>query len=104
MVTLSGPTCSGKTTTASRFVSALRTAGRRVGVISIDDFFKSQKRLKKESVERGLDKVDYDSALAIDLDLFEKCIKDILAKKKTAATTLCSCGGLILGIIQRPLR
>lgn len=81
IVTLSGPTCSGKTTTANRFISAIENGGGRVGVISIDDFYKSRKVLEKESKERGLLKVDYDSALSIDLDCFEECIDGILDKK-----------------------
>ena len=81
IVTLSGPTCSGKTTTASRFISAVEKNGGSVGVISIDDFYKSRKRLEIESRERGLLKVDFDSALSIDLDYFEECIDGILEKK-----------------------
>ena len=82
IVTLSGPTCSGKTTTAARFISAIEQSGKRVGVISIDDFYKSREVLKKESLERGLQKVDYDSALSIDLPYFEECMDGILEKKK----------------------
>ena len=81
IITLSGPTCSGKTTTASRFISALEKKGGKVGVISIDDFYKSRKQLEKESKERGLSEVDYDSALSIDLDFFEECIDGILEKQ-----------------------
>lgn len=81
IITLSGPTCSGKTTTASKFISAIEHSGKKVGVISIDDFYKARKVLEKESMERGLDKVDYDSALSIDLDYFEECVDGILEKK-----------------------
>lgn len=81
VVTLSGPTCSGKTTTASRFISVIERSGKRVGVISIDDFYKSRELLERESKERGLSKVDYDSALSIDLDYFEECMDGILEKK-----------------------
>lgn len=81
IVTLSGPTCSGKTTTASRFISAVEAGGGRVGVISIDDFYKSRRQLEIESRERGLDEVDYDSALSIDLDYFDECMDGILDKK-----------------------
>ena len=81
IITLSGPTCSGKTTTASRFISVVENIGGTVGVISIDDFYKSREQLTKESKERGLLKVDYDSALSIDLDYFEECIDGILEKR-----------------------
>ncbi len=83
IVTLSGPTCSGKTTTSSRFISLLENAGIRTAVISIDDFFKSREELVEHSEEKGLDKVDYDSAFAIDLDYFKLCINDIKNKKMT---------------------
>ena len=78
IITLSGPTCSGKTTTASRFISAIESTGKKVGVISIDDFYKARAVLEAESKERGLEKVDYDSALSIDLELFEECVDGIL--------------------------
>lgn len=81
IITLSGPTCSGKTTTASRFIGAIERSGGRVGVISIDDFYKSREQLDRESEERGLDGVDYDSALSIDLDYFEECMDRILEKR-----------------------
>ena len=80
IVTLSGPTCSGKTTTSSRFISQLEGAGIRTAVISIDDFFKSRDELVERSKVNGLDKVDYDSAFAIDLDCFRECINDIKNK------------------------
>ena len=50
-------------------------------MISIDDFYKSRELLERESKERGLSKVDYDSALSIDLDYFEECMDGILEKK-----------------------
>lgn len=81
IITLSGPTCSGKTTTASRFISEIEKCGKKVGVISIDDFYKARDVLKKESAERGLVEVDYDSAQSIDIDYFEKCIDGILEGK-----------------------
>ncbi len=81
LITLSGPTCSGKTTTANRFISAFEASGFKTGVISIDDFFKAKEVIEKESKERGLSEIDYDSANAIDLVLFKKCIDDILEKK-----------------------
>ena len=82
IITLSGPTCSGKTTTAMRLISLIEKSGKRVGVISIDDFYKSREILNAESKSRGLSSVDYDSAMSIDLDYFEKCIDGILADKK----------------------
>jgi uridine kinase len=39
VITLSGPTCSGKTTTAAKLVSEPTAKGKKVHVISIDDFY-----------------------------------------------------------------
>ena len=36
---LTGPTCSGKTTTAELLTDAFEAAGKQIHVISIDDFF-----------------------------------------------------------------
>ncbi len=83
IVTLSGPTCSGKTTTANRFISLLEKAGRRTGVISIDDFYRSRAELVSISAQKGLEKVDYDSVFSIDLDCFKLCIDDIFDGRVT---------------------
>jgi len=83
IVTLSGPTCSGKTTTSSRFISQLENAGIRTAVISIDDFFKSRDELFEHSKINGHEKVDYDSAFAIDLDYFRECVDNIKSKRMT---------------------
>ena len=57
-ILLSGPTCSGKTTTANKLIDEFHEAGKAVTVISIDDFF-------KERIEaRRLAKADRDFALA----------------------------------------
>ena len=40
IVLLSGPTCSGKTTTAKKLIDDFNSIGKEVTVISIDDFFK----------------------------------------------------------------
>lgn len=39
LVSLAGPSCSGKTTTAHRLISLLEKAGKHVKVLSTDDFF-----------------------------------------------------------------
>ena len=63
-VTLSGPTCSGKTTTATKLTAEIEAAGKRAVVVSIDDFFKE--RLHPNTVDYI---VDYDTVDAIDLPL-----------------------------------
>lgn len=70
-ITLSGPTCSGKTTAAELLVDAMNVCGKSVGVISIDDFYLERRVLDS----RG--KLDYDSVDTIDLELLKKVIDGI---------------------------
>jgi len=75
-ILLSGPTCSGKTTTASKLIDEFHEAGKAVTVISIDDFFHERKdaRTVKED-----EKLDYDSVEVLDLPLLRDCIKNAKA-------------------------
>jgi uridine kinase len=70
---LSGPTCSGKTTTANKIIEGYHNIGKAVTVISIDDFFYdvSEERVIKED-----GKIDYDSVDVLDLELLGECIKN----------------------------
>lgn len=68
---LSGPTCAGKTTTANKIITDLEESGRRVTVISLDNFFKP--RTEQRSVI-GNDDLDYDSVNALDLEILSKCV------------------------------
>ncbi len=75
-VALSGPTCSGKTTTAGILVDKLTRAGRNVRVVSIDDFFLDRPILEKEAKEKG-EPVDLDSVKAIDLEYLKNFVDGI---------------------------
>lgn len=66
LITLSGPTCSGKTTAAGKLSDAIDRRGCRATVISLDDFFKDGLR--------GMKNVNYESADAIDLECFHDCV------------------------------
>lgn len=77
-ITLSGPTCSGKTTTANKLTAEIAAAGKNAMVLSIDDFFRERTMPK---VIGG--NVDYDSVAAIDLDYLSVCIESMLSGKKT---------------------
>lgn len=65
-IALSGPTCSGKTTTADRLIEKIGASGHHAVVISIDDFFRDRCGNDRNRVD--LAPPDYDSVDAIDLD------------------------------------
>ncbi len=75
-ILLSGPTCSGKTTTANKLIDEFHEVGKAVTVISIDDFFheRDDARTVKEN-----EKLDYDSVDVLDLPLLRDCIKNAKA-------------------------
>ena len=64
-VALSGPSCSGKTTTAGKLEALLSAAGRRVVSISIDDFY-----LDRDDEADRIHIPDYESPDALDLEMF----------------------------------
>ena len=72
-ILLSGPTCAGKTTTANKIISDFNEVGKKVTVISIDDFFLD--RLEQREVCHDK-KIDYDSVDVLDLPLLASCIKN----------------------------
>lgn len=78
IVTLSGPTCSGKTTTANTLTRRIREEGLHAVVLSIDDFFLD--RADRNNVSGEVP--DYDSVKALDLEYLEY-FTDRLMKGKT---------------------
>lgn len=71
LIGLSGPTCAGKTTAASIITDQLQQAGRRVHIISVDDFFREQPHGKDLMYDpQGAEKLDFDSIDALDFELF----------------------------------
>ena len=72
-ILLSGPTCAGKTTTAQKIISDFHEAGKKVTVISIDDFFLDRIEQREVSHDK---KIDYDSVDVLDLPLLAECIKN----------------------------
>ncbi len=66
-IALSGPTCSGKTTTAGMLIDKLKATGKDVKVISIDDFFLNRETLAAEAKKSGVP-IDLDSVKAIDME------------------------------------
>ncbi len=75
IVLLSGPTCSGKTTTAKKLISEFSERGKTVAVISIDDFFYDRAVL----IDRAKGgRIDFDSPTTIDMEALSLAVSDIL--------------------------
>lgn len=78
IITLSGPTCSGKTTTAKILVDQIERSGRHAVVISIDDFY-------LDNLRQGIGKnkkIDFDSVKTIDLEYLGAFTKSLLAYER----------------------
>ena len=73
VIGLSGPSCSGKTTTATKLIDTLSKMGREVHLVSIDNFFKDTTKPSGDDTS-----VDFDSINALDLVAFENCINEII--------------------------
>ena len=72
ILTVSGPSCSGKTTASTRLMEALRKNGDQTVLVSIDDFFRDRPETKTTS-----ETLDYDSVNAIDLAYLTEVIAGI---------------------------
>lgn len=84
VLTLCGPSCSGKTTLCNRLTRALSDAGRQAKLISIDDFFLDREELNRAAANFG-GEIDYDSVASLDLPTLEKCISEL---DKTGVTAI----------------
>lgn len=77
LICIAGPSSSGKTTFSDRLVMELKSRGIHPVRISIDDYYK-----KRELVPLGDDgKPDFESIDALDIDLFNQNIIDLLNGK-----------------------
>ncbi len=86
LIGLSGPTCSGKTTAASLLIRRLEAAGRRVHLISVDDFFREQPHGTGRHAmndPEAAKKLDFDSIDALDFPLFQACLDELMHKGRT---------------------
>ncbi len=72
ILTVSGPSCSGKTTASERLMEEMRLNGDTAVRISIDDFFRDCPPKGEDTV-----KLDYDSVHAIDFDYLTEVIQKI---------------------------
>lgn len=77
IIALSGPSCAGKTTTAHRIIARLSETGRRVQVVSLDDFYRPRDELIAESAGKG--EIDFDSPATLDWAKLSAFIDDVMA-------------------------
>ncbi len=82
-VLIAGPSSSGKTTTCKRLASYLTAEGYNPVKISIDDFFKERDDSPKD--ENG--NYDFECLEAIDLELFNSCLKRLLNNEEVKMPT-----------------
>lgn len=82
-IALSGPSCSGKTTTSHKLVSDLVRSGKRVKVISLDDFYLPRDLLLARARDNG-SKLDFDSPDTLDWDTLSVFI-DAIRQGKVAS-------------------
>ncbi len=80
-LTLTGPTCSGKTTASKKLISEFAERGRKVKIISLDDFFKDRSVLVAEAEAEGR-ALDFDSEKALDIPCLSKFMEDIQAGRE----------------------
>lgn len=83
LVLIAGPSSSGKTTTANKLQLFLKGRGYKPVTLSTDDYF-------KERDETPLDEngnKDYESINAIDIDLFNKQLKDLIDGQEVLVPT-----------------
>lgn len=81
IVTLSGPSCSGKTTTAGKLISEISSMGKRVFIISFDDFFRSIEH-ERHGEKVKAESFDFDSVSAIDIGYLSECVEGIMEGEK----------------------
>ncbi|MCI8331402.1 MAG: hypothetical protein HFE78_01045 [Clostridiales bacterium] len=81
IVTLSGPSCSCKTTVVKKLVRDVSEAGKSIKIISIDDFFLSRITSREEALKKG-EKIDFDSIDAIDFAYFCECCNRLFSGHK----------------------
>lgn len=74
IIMLTGPSSSGKTTTAKLLKSKFESAGRNTHIISLDNFYTGKKNIPK--LPNG--EYNYEALEALDIPYIKSCIKSIL--------------------------
>lgn len=76
ILTLAGPSCSGKTTAAELLKKEFAAVGKHLHTVSIDDFYYDRDVLAARSRARG-GEIDYDSPSTVDIPLFAAVVQQI---------------------------
>ena len=77
IILLSGPSASGKTTTANLIADRIRELGERSAVVSLDNFYRDATDPKYPRLPDGTR--DFESPYALDLDMLLETLGDIIA-------------------------
>ena len=78
LITIAGPSSSGKTTFSKKLMVALRSLGIPAFAISLDDYFVNREKTPKD--EKG--DYDFECIEALDIDYFNQNMNDILSRKQ----------------------
>lgn len=82
LISLAGPSCSGKTTTVERLIGELSGSGMNVMQVSIDDFFLTpDSRLDVTDYSEANGELDLDSEDAMDIAAFERFTNAVLRRE-----------------------
>lgn len=92
LVLIAGPSSSGKTTTTNKLSMYLNSFGLNPKVISMDDYYIA--RDKRPTNEDG--EIEYESLEALDINLFDNQIKQLLEGKEVIVPTY----NFILGVSE----
>ena len=79
VICLSGPSASGKTTTAHTLARHFISSGRKAMVISLDDFYMDTEQTPLN--RKG--KPDFESIYALDIERINRCIKELIEQGRT---------------------
>lgn len=82
-VLMAGPSSSGKTTTSKKLSIALKTYGKKIFNLSIDDYYLDQKLMPKELVEKR----DFESVDLIDKDLLAQHLRKLVNHEEVQLPT-----------------
>ena len=80
IIVLTGPSCAGKTTTAHKLIDDFSKAGKRVQVVSLDDFYRDRDLLIREAEEEGR-AIDFDSPATLNWALLKEFVEDVLVRR-----------------------